>query len=140
MEVFNDFADKLMAIERMRGISDWRVKQECKKDEPNTDVIDKQVEVVQNCTRKINAFFRYAEEHGCKWSDFLSSYNRKQKQSLVNDPNQDIITASLKRIAEKKKKLACEQREMKEVKKALKDGYSKEDIEKKPEKHECDDE
>ena len=139
-EEFSDFANKIMAIEKMRGLSNWRLNKEFEKEEPDNDLIDKQMETVQNCTKKINAFFKYAADKGCNWGDFLSLYRRKQRKDENMDPNQDKITASLKRIAEKKLQAAKKKHSDEDVKKAAKLGYSKKDIESKAIKEESDDE
>lgn len=137
-EEFSDFANKIMAIEKMRGFSDWKIRKEFDKEEPDDNIVDKNMETVQNCTKKINAFFKYAAEKGCNWTEFLSLYRRKQRKEENTDPNQDKITASLKRIAEKKLQASKKKHSDDDVKKATKLGYSKHDMETKAVKEESD--
>lgn len=139
-EEFSDFANKIIAIEKMRGLSDWKMKKEFEKEEPNDDIVDRQLDTVQNCVKKINAFFKYAEDKGCKWAEFISLYSRKQKKEAEIDPNQDKIAASLKRIAEKKLQASKKKAADKDAKKATKFGYSKHDLETRPVKNESDEE
>lgn len=133
-EVFSEFADKIIAIEKMRGLSEWKIKKEFEKDEPDDAVVDRNVETAENCTKKINAFFKYAEGKGCKWNEFISRYAKKQREESKIDPNQDKIIASLKRIAEKKLQNSKKKFADDEAKKAAKLGYTKKDIESKPSK------
>lgn len=139
-EEFSDFANKIIGIEKMRGLSEWKIKKEFEKDEPDDAVVDRNMETAENCTKKINAFFKYAEGKGCKWGEFLSRYTKKQKEESKIDPNQDKIIASLKRIAEKKLQNSKKKHADDEAKKAAKLGYTKKDVESKPSKEGSDEE
>lgn len=137
---YNDFANKVVSIERMRGFSEWKYKKEIDKEDCNNDVVDRELSTAMNCVNKVNAFFNFCKSKGVTWNDFISEYRRTERKAKKVDPYQDAIDASLKRIADKKKKEALKEQEEAKMKKAAKLGYSKKDIETKPIKEESDDE
>lgn len=137
---YNDFANKVVSIERMRGFSEWKYKKEIDKEDCNNDVVDRELATAMNCVNKVNAFFNFCKSKGVTWNDFISEYRRTERKAKKIDPYQEAIDASLKRIAEKKKKEALKEQEDAKAKKAAKLGYSKKDIETKPIKEESDEE
>lgn len=130
--ILSNFAEKLVQMVNYRGLCEWKVKQELKKgDDFNADVMDRNVEAMDNTTRKINAFMDYIKSRHCSWEEFSSSYGRKKDVTL---PGQDSIAQARERIHARKEKAKAEKYKKQQEEKAKAMGYSNDDL-KKPTKN-----